>query len=220
MPAKKHGRQAAVQAASSNVSYMKWNAFPAALVFALVTWACGRSPMEIVTWDGGVVIGGAGGGVGTEAVGGIQGTGGGYGGAGGSDDCPPCIADVINACVPLGECVTEAHGSGLGNAIAACYDNGVRTNSIERWNDLYVYNTTLEVTLNGNSCYSVDRFFDSFATETFTFKDGTGKQLASGTVDATGSIPVDCNGKEYAMKDICGDRSDRWATNCLLGTCR
>jgi hypothetical protein len=174
--------------------------------------------MAIVTPDGGAVTGGTGGVVGREAVGGIQGTGGGYGGAGGSDDCPPCIAAVINACVPLGECVREMHGSGRGNSSDACYDNGVGMHSIVGYDEWDMTNTaSLVVTLNGKTCYSVD-WSGTSTTETITFKDGTGEQLAAGTVGATGSIPVDCNGKKYAMTATCVDRSD--ATNCRWGTCR
>jgi hypothetical protein len=177
--------------------------------------ACGRTQMDGPVPRSGGIAGNAGAG-GLVSSGGVLGGAGGAGGSGGSEDCPPCLADALNACIPAGRCVMEMHGSGMGSATSMCFENGVQVFSGVGVSGNTVH-TSGSAYQNGKTCYSWNRTTGPSESGTITFSDGDGNQLAAGSTDQTGANVVDCAGESYVMSPHCG----RWdeSHDCDAGNC-
>jgi len=188
--------------------------FASVWLMVVVAEACGRTQMDgPVPRRGGIAgNGGAGGLVSPGGVGGL----GGAGGSGGSEDCPPCLADALNACIPAGRCVMEMHGSGMGSATSMCFENGVLVFSAVGVNGNTVHTNGFAYQ-NEKTCYTWNRTTGPAESGTITFSDGAGNYLASGNTDETGAIVVGCGGKGYVLSPHCG----RWdeSHNCDAGNC-
>jgi hypothetical protein len=202
--------------------------FSTMLLFVVAAQACGRTQMDNpfprVSADsagtgGSAGNGGMGVGLGSGGTGGLDGSGGagGYGVAGGSGDCPPCLADAFNGCVPAGRCVYEMHGSGMGNGSTACFDNGVRIQRAVGVNG-NVVNSRGSASKDGKTCYLWNQTTGStLQPPSITFTDGAGNQLALGDTDATGATLVDCAGKTYVLSPHCGGWDE--PRDCDAGSC-
>jgi len=185
---------------------------PTVLFLVAVSQACGRTQLEGPFPRAGAVLGGSGGSTGNGGMGGSLSPG----GASGSADCPPCLADVFSVCVPAGRCVVEMHGSGMGNASAWCFDNGVRLSetATDSGNQVLLAGSASQ---NGKPCYRWSQTIDPSGSGTITFRDGAGNQLALGQPAVSGFTSVDCGGKNYLMSQHCGGWAE--ARNCDVGTC-
>ena len=207
---------------------MKRVCISTALFLVLTAQACGRTHMDGpfprqsgvaagtggATRNGGMDGGGSSGGAGGH--GGSSGPGGYDGATDASGDCPPCLAGAFVGCAPAGGCVSEMHGSGMGNSSTACFDNGVR---IQRGAgvDGNTVHFSGSASKNGKTCYLWSRTTGPSESGTITFTDGVGNQLALGEPDVTGATTVDCAGKTYVMSSHCGGWDD--SANCDPGNC-
>jgi hypothetical protein len=157
---------------------------------------------------------GKGGSTGTAGTGGKKGTGGSSGTGGTTSSCPPCIADTINACVPSGNCV-QSTGTATQPA-TTCYDNGVEVQYFTiPSGDLTLVSAV--VSKNGQSCYLLTVTSGSTGPPRVSLSDAHTMNGASGTVDNSGTMTVECGGKKYPLDNSCllGSAS----TSCSSGTC-
>ena len=207
---------------------MKGLCFSTVLLFVVAAQACGRTQMDnpfprvsagVAGTGGSSGYGGTDVGLGSGGAGGLDGSDGtgGDGGWGGSGDCPPCLADAFNGCAPVGQCVYEMHGSGMGNASSACFDNGVQLRRGVGVNG-NVIRSSGSASKDGRTCYMWNQTTGSTSEPpTITFTDGAGNQLALGNTDATGATVVDCAGKTYVLSPHCGGWDE--STVCDAGNC-
>ena len=107
---------------------------------------------------------------------------------------PKCLAAVMGAdCTPAGMCVQQRVSSGGGLGSNACYSNGVKlVTSLSGGGR----NPTASIKVfraDGSLCYSVEPEQRGGGVNAIAYRDASGQQIASATVDRN-SLAIACTG--------------------------
>lgn len=158
--------------------------------------------------------------------GGLSGAVGGASGAGGTTgggvpagcNAPPCLADLMNSCVPSGACVEQTSASGMGSNI--CYANGVKMLTSF---DLSTFAISVTAKKGSTTCWSMAANATSTA---MPVKNGSGATVATLTTDDAGNSVVTCTGGTAVTLNADCDGTGLSANgdtgsgdNCTTGTC-
>jgi hypothetical protein len=153
------------------------------------------------------------------------GRGGNSGGSGGSATGPcaevPCYADLINDCLPEGECTMQAQSGASSNTTTAnvCFANGVKEQVVARLTGSGVLKGTVTYKRGNAICFSMDVAFSSDGkSASYVVRDGAGKQVATASEDARGTTMTCTGGQPTRLSPACvnAGASD---SECTRGLC-
>lgn len=161
------------------------------------------------------------------------GTGGTSGGAGSAGSCSiACLnqaATLVQNCQPSGSCTSQESISGSTISATACYSNGVKMGMSMGAGTGTSSAMSITATFKKSSavCYTMVMNADISGAGTVDFKNASGGEVATITVDASGGQTVTCPGQApVAIDAACSSASDTVSSagdtqtdTCTAGTC-
>jgi hypothetical protein len=127
---------------------------------------------------------------------------------------PDCVMKLQSACTPAGTCTQQRSGQGANNI---CYANGVTFFATSSGRN---QTPALKVTRpDGKLCYIVEPIPRGAGVSAFVYRDASGAEVATATVDRNGTLAIVCVGQMIPQVVNLTCQPGVGGSTCAAGRC-